>query len=260
MCTRRRWFVTDLSRFPSDADCPSTAPDDSPVEGEEAGIRFHSQQSKFRELDGPSYHRSAMSTSDDQTVKQSAEISSFNQGQAHKHGAGHTHNLVDGLIRRQSIRKESPAPSQIPRPSPSPIRTTRSPTPSQPRTQTTPAPSTSSKLNQSTQPLNSMRVKYLWGIDGDVSTIGNLDLTVSGPQFSKFLQEKFQCLLGMPLDRSLHCVRFIPEIGISKFWHLDLDDDSTIEDDWNSTVDWIQEHKSSKKPRLHVVVIEKPHG
>jgi hypothetical protein len=122
MCTRRRWFVTDLSRFPSDADCPSTAPDDLPVESEEAGIRFHSQQSKFHEPDGPSYHRSAMSTSDDQTVKQSAEIPSFNQSQAHKHGAGHTHNLVDGMIRRQSIRKESPTPSQIPRPSPSPIR------------------------------------------------------------------------------------------------------------------------------------------
>jgi hypothetical protein len=105
-----------------------------------------------------------------------------------------------------------------------------------------------------------MRVKYLWGIDGNISTIGNLDLTVSGPQFSKFLQEVFQYSLKMALDRSLHCVRFIPEIGISKFWHLDLDDESTIEDDWNSTIDWIQEHKSSKKPPLHIVVIEKPHG
>jgi hypothetical protein len=69
MCTRRRRFVTDLSRFPSDADCPSTDPDDSPVKGEEAGIRFHSQQSKFHEPDDPSYHRSAVSTLDDQTVK-----------------------------------------------------------------------------------------------------------------------------------------------------------------------------------------------
>jgi hypothetical protein len=52
----------------------------------------------------------------------------------------------------------------------------------------------------------------------------------------------------------------MPEIGKAKFWHLDLDDKLTIDEDWESTVEWIHANKWSKKPHLYVVVMENQHG
>jgi hypothetical protein len=244
--TRRRWFVTDLSRLFSDADGRSTAPDDSPVEAEDAGMRFHSSQNKFHEINEPSFHRSAISTSDNQTVKQSATIPSLNHGQGRRHGEGHTHNLVDGLIRGQSTRKGSPTPSQIPRPSASPIRTTGSPTPSQPRAQATPVPSTSSKLSQSSQLLV---VEYVWAVD-DVCVSGPLDLNATGPAFLQSLKE-------MDLDRERHRVQFVPEIDKSKRRNFNLHNDLVLQQEWVAAVDWIKKNHSSNTPQLYVVIVEK---
>ncbi|KAH8756489.1 hypothetical protein F5882DRAFT_385116 [Hyaloscypha sp. PMI_1271] len=232
------------------------APDDSPVEAEDAGMRFHSSQNKFHEINEPSFHRSATSTSDNQTVKQSATIPTHNQGQGRRPGEGHAQNLVDGLIRGQSIRKGSPTPSQIPRPSASPNRTTGSPTPSQPRAQATPAPSTSSKLSQSSQLL---AVEYKWDV-GDVSTSGALDLNATGPAFLEFLKEKCEDDLGMDLDREHHRVQFMPDIDKSKRRIFNLHNDLVLQQEWVAAVEWIKKNHSSNTTQLYVVIVEKRPG
>lgn len=205
----------------------------------------------------------------DHTVVPAAANPSFNhghgqgQGQAHGSGPGHGYgqafHLADDLTKRQANRQGSSSPSQFLRQSPS--RNTGSPTSnqSQARVQTTPVPSTSSKLGQSTQSLASIRVEYLWGLEGDVSTSGPLNLNASGTEFLSSLQQKFHSL-GQIFSLDLHCVRFIPEIDKPKFRHWGLDDTASIDDDWERILDWIHRNKSSKKPPLFVVAMEKPDG
>jgi hypothetical protein len=161
-------------------------------------MHFHRPESNLHESAEPSFHRSAMSTSDNPTVIQSA-IPSRTRRQGHGQEHGNAQNLVGGLMKQQSNRKGSPSSSQIPRPSLSPVRTTRSPTPSQPRAQTTPVPSTSSKLGQSAQNLTSIRVEYSWGAEGDIRTSGTLNLNAS--EVTALIRADFEP--GTPL-RSLH--------------------------------------------------------
>jgi hypothetical protein len=219
-------------------------------------MRFHSSQNKFHEADEPSFHLSAISTSDNQTVKQSAAKPSFNQGQGHRHGEGHTHNLVDGLIRGQSNRKGSPTPSQIAGSSASPIRTAESPTPSQPRAQATPTLSTSSKLSQSSQPLV---VEYVWSVD-DVCISGPLDLNATGPAFLQSLKEICEYDLVMDLDRERHRVQFVLDIDKSKRRNFNLHNDLVLQQEWVAAVDWIKKNHSSNTPQLYVVIVEKRPG
>jgi hypothetical protein len=218
-------------------------------------MRFHSSQNKFHEINEPSFHRSATSTSDNQTVKQSATIASLNQSQGRRPGEGHAQNLVDGLMRGQSNRKGSPTPSQLPRPSASPNRTTGSPTPSQPRAQATPAPSTSSKLSQSSQLLG---VEYLWAVD-DVYASGYLDLNATGPAFLESLKEICENGLEMELDRERHRVQFVPDNDKSKRRNFNLHNDLVLQQERLVAVDWIKKNYSSNTP-LHVVIVEKRPG
>jgi hypothetical protein len=188
-------------------------------------MRFQSSQNKSHEINEPSQHRSATSTSDNQTVKQSATIPSHNQSQGRRPGEGHAQNLVDGLARGQSTRKGSPTSSQLPRPSASPNRTTGSPTPSQPRAQATPAPSTSSKLSQSSQLL---AAEYKWDVD-DVCAFGALDLNATGPAFLESLKEICKDEFDMDLDRERHRVQFVPEIDKSKRRNFNLHNDLVLQ-------------------------------
>jgi hypothetical protein len=100
-------------------------------------------------------------------------------------------------------------------------------------------------------------VEYLWGTDGDNSASGPLDLAASGQDFLKSLEETCQCSLDKDLDRHLHSVHFLAEGDRPKKRILHLHDDLAIQDEWDSTVTWIQKNKSSKRPQLQVAIVLK---
>ena len=243
--------------------CPCAAnnsrivPDRAPSENYDAGIAAPNPKKNLYPL---SYHPSANTTSDSETVKPSAANNTYSQGQGQ--GPGQAYNLVDGLM-RGIARRGSSSPSHIPRPSApaSPSKTTESPTSnqSQARTQPTAGPSTPSKLSQSTRLSTALEVEYIWGEDSEAAASGTLDLTASGEAFLKSLQDTCQWSLEMDLNRETHFVRFISDIEIEKPRKriLNLHDDTKIHMEWERTVDWINKNKASKSPQLWVIIVER---
>jgi N6-adenosine-specific RNA methylase IME4 len=95
-------------------------------------------------------------------------------------------------------------------------------------------------------------VQFTWD---KVSANGSIDLDASGETFYNTIQHVFRRRLKGNPERSVLSILFTTEKGSEEAIMLSVSlDESTLESDWESVVDWMKDNRRTKPPHLYAIV------